>query len=774
MPEESVPKLENPWDVSSIYVFQYFKCPSCLYFASKQDFVNHTFNAHPESTEYFKKISDRSLSDVILPWIKEDFQQIKKVKIELKDVVSDDDDDNNEISKDHEEILDFEQNNLPNESLLVIKTDDVVQNFNKFEHGLQTSVKIQLKSDKEQDEEEYIVEKILDKRYDLNGKVDYLIKWKGYDNSNNTWEPIENIFCNDLIEEFEKNLESYNDYYYEDYENYENSITTETNGSLTKHECDVCDVIFDSRKDLILHFDSHHSDLMRFNCDYCKEIFGTSKELKIHGKIHKKSDNTNKKTNENEMKCQICGKIFTFSARYKTHIQLGQCKSHKCDQCDKILMSRKSLRKHQISVHEGRRHECVLCGKYFTLPETLRKHNKIVHEGTGGWKCDRCNVKPFWDSSGLKKHIQAMHENPRSKNYKCDLCSESCNSAMMLRHHKFDFHNVGEKSYKCPINLCPKAFFKAEVLKQHLYKSHECLEIECEKCHQKMPKNYLQTHNNLNHGEYVCDSCGKKFEMKKQMETHFLNVHITGKVRKKRVKKERPETKDFSCELCGKLFYFEKNVNMHIKYVHEKNKSMTREEIEEALKNNENICEQCGRKFKNSKVLNRHIAVFHKISRVNVKCERCGEIFPTIEKYRYHNKSVHDKEKYTRICDTCGGKYGSKQELKVHKDTVHKENPHKHTCATCGKGFYTKIQIRRHVENVHEGRRDHSCDQCGQRFGSIYSVRRHVTTIHEGKKDHKCEYCGESRTTASSLKKHILRSHQVKVTSVIGRPNLHK
>ena len=514
MLEESKAKLKNPWDVNSIYVFQYFKCPSCLYFALKQDFVCHAFNSHPESTEYFKKISDKSLSGVILPWMEEDFKQ--KVKIELKDVESDDNND--------EEILDFEQEdnrsfhqNLPN--VLTVKTDDIVENFNEFEqkvakHGLQTQVIIQLKT-KEENEEEYIVEKILDKRYDLDGKVDYLIKWKGYDNSNNTWEPVENIFCNDLIEEFEKNLDSNNDFY-EDYENYENSINTETNGSLKKHECDVCDVIFDSKKDLILHFDSYHQDLKRFNCDHCKQIFGTSKELKIHGKIHKKGDRSNKKSSidsGNEMKCQICGKIFTFPARYKTHIQFGQCKSHKCDQCDKILSSRKNLRKHQISIHEGRRYKCDPCGKFFTLPETLRKHNKIIHE-SGGFKCDRCNVKPFWDSSGLKRHIQAQHENPlaKNKNYKCELCSESFSWANMLRRHKFDFHNVGEKSYKCPIELCPKAFFKAEILKQHLYKRHECQTIECEKCHQKMPEDYLQIHNNLNHGEYVCDSCGKKLK----------------------------------------------------------------------------------------------------------------------------------------------------------------------------------------------------------------------------------------------------------------------
>ena len=53
-----------------------------------------------------------------------------------------------------------------------------------------------------EDDDEYEVEKIL-KQKRVNGQPFYLVKWKGYNTSENTWEPIANLKgCHQAMQEY--------------------------------------------------------------------------------------------------------------------------------------------------------------------------------------------------------------------------------------------------------------------------------------------------------------------------------------------------------------------------------------------------------------------------------------------------------------------------------------------------------------------------------------------------------------------------------------------
>ena len=66
---------------------------------------------------------------------------------------------------------------------------------------------------------EYKVEAVVDKRTipcnggcngiigcECEGRVEYRIKWLGWGPESNTWEPLEHLYCDDLIEDFEKSF----------------------------------------------------------------------------------------------------------------------------------------------------------------------------------------------------------------------------------------------------------------------------------------------------------------------------------------------------------------------------------------------------------------------------------------------------------------------------------------------------------------------------------------------------------------------------------------
>ena len=78
--------MKNLWKFQSLYELQFFNCPACDYKdKSKQEFVDHACNVHPESINCLMNVSD--IHDVVCPWNRIDIKEENVTENEIENVV---------------------------------------------------------------------------------------------------------------------------------------------------------------------------------------------------------------------------------------------------------------------------------------------------------------------------------------------------------------------------------------------------------------------------------------------------------------------------------------------------------------------------------------------------------------------------------------------------------------------------------------------------------------------------------------------------------------
>ena len=539
------------------------------------------------------------------------------------------------------------------------------------------------------EQEEYIVEQILDKKIShYGGTVEYLIKWKGYSDQESTWEPKENIFCQNLIDDFENGINNTSQILLENnikQEEGEQEIMEENHqeipllgendfickmcgkslsgrNGLIRHmrlvhkvkkiqrkkvsyQCSLCSEVYQVEKELIQHIQMVHEGQNLYSCQSCNVTFRSEIQFKRHIE-------TDKHKGEGEYKCDYmdCGKVFLTIKKLKTHKEGVHQRKHKvsCEICGKVWQqaSKWHLDLHIKEVHEGQKIErekakCDVCGKIVSSIRSLRKHKKFVHEGACRVKCDQCG-KILSDKNALASHIKYVHE---GKCYQCDFIppqaeSDSTRSQLLKDHIDKNHRNV-----RCEIETCNEIFTTKQSMKSHIERIHNSKIYQCDKCDKSYSLSInLQNHIKFIHEEpnsFTCSTCGKSFDKAGYLRTHFKFNHEEGN--------------EENCTYCNKLFKGKRSLQRHIQTRHEGKRT--------------DPCYVCGKTFTAELTLKKHIEMVHDKLRPEV-CEECGKAFARVQVLKLHIKTVHEKLKDI-ICETCGRAFTQKPDLKKHILAIH-------------------------------------------------------------------------------------------------------
>ena len=402
-----------PWDVESLYEFQYFNCPTCPYkHHSAQDFVDHAFNSHPESKNY-----PDSFSDILPPWKYESKHSfINSMKNELNEYEESsksvensnliDDDEEINIAKSEEYSDNWNTsfdvtNNVTNVTSEMTNGPNIVTNQEKV-----TSLGVGSKHSNAPNQNVHEEEKSFNKKEDIDTTLQFQNVHKG----------------------------------------------------LKELSCKHCDKKYYAELALISHLKSAHNVFQ--DLQHVKKVHEGSKEFSIK-KVHEVSKEFSPKqqgrahppdSRLRALTCKHCAKNFSTQLYFDKHMKtcpknkktdknvalvrkshnnfvvvLGYTKSKTCDDVDKKIISEIGTEMTTGNKNqEGQRnYKCDHCGKSFTHSGYLDNHINMVHEGQKDYNCKSCG-KSFSQAGSLKRHIyncesvkhkwqMAVHEELKSK-----------------------------------------------------------------------------------------------------------------------------------------------------------------------------------------------------------------------------------------------------------------------------------------------------------------------------------------------------------------------
>lgn len=191
-----------------------------------------------------------------------------------------------------------------------------------------------------------------------------------------------------------------------------------------------------------------------------------------------------------------------------------------------------SLQKKQLFRHSACPFRCPNCGQRFETENLVVEHmsgcldqemfkSAILEENERDHRrkhfCNLCG-KGFYQRCHLREHY-TVHT--KEKQFVCQTCGKQFLRERQLRLHN-DMHK-GMARYVC--SICDQGNFRKHDHVRHMISHLSAGETICQVCFQIFPSNeQLEQHMDVH--LYTCGICGAKFNLRKDMRSHYNAKHL--------------------------------------------------------------------------------------------------------------------------------------------------------------------------------------------------------------------------------------------------------
>lgn len=310
---------------------------------------------------------------------------------------------------------------------------------------------------------------------------------------------------------------------------------------------------------------------------------------------------------------------------------------------------------------------------------------------------------------------------------------------------------------------CGKAFTHHKYLRKHRLAVHRdttapafhCIEPHCNKSFKSVES--LRTHAKR-HGEKLlsCDRCAASFHLKKDMITHWHNVHL--------------KILPFVCESCGRRFkdnytlrtHSDKNrctIAVRSSMLSERFPTHRRKPVPPVSTRIPLNCAACSRVCNSPQTLAEHYRTRHPgwdyAGQLAKICAKCYRQFETAAENALHFEAVHNRWP----CPICKQPLTCQEALERHmkRHPLDKERPF--TCDVCAGQFMSAAMLRTHHRRRHTNDRPFACPVCHKRFAEQPEMRIHQKRHRTDTEPLRCSDCDQQFAYAKLLRQHVLMRH---------------